>query len=47
MNHLRGVDLLVGAVLAVLLLLAIATVALGVLATLRLPRPDDDRDGLL
>ncbi|MER6301503.1 hypothetical protein ABT247_18335 [Kitasatospora sp. NPDC001539] len=39
------VKFFVGAVLLALLALAIATVALGVLATLRMPRPEhrDDR----
>ncbi|MFJ9838944.1 hypothetical protein ACIRYZ_00480 [Kitasatospora sp. NPDC101155] len=34
----------VGAVLLVLLALALATVALGVIATLKIPRPDDSEE---
>ncbi|MFD8708681.1 hypothetical protein ACFV1W_39905 [Kitasatospora sp. NPDC059648] len=34
---------LVGAAFAVLLILAFATVALGVIKALRMPRPDDER----
>ncbi|MFI9162664.1 hypothetical protein [Kitasatospora aureofaciens] len=34
---------LVGAAFAVLLALAFATVALGVITALRMPRPDDER----
>ncbi|MET8623284.1 hypothetical protein ABZW30_05910 [Kitasatospora sp. NPDC004669] len=35
------VKFFVGAILVALLALAIATVALGVIATLRMPRPED------
>ncbi|MBV6697046.1 hypothetical protein [Kitasatospora aureofaciens] len=35
-------DFLIGAAFVALLALALATVVLGVIATLRMPRPDDD-----
>ncbi|WP_157882202.1 hypothetical protein [Streptomyces rubellomurinus] len=38
------VTFLIGAAFAVLLTLAFATVALGVITALRMPKPDDEQD---